>query len=224
MSLFKGSLTYARYFVDPEESEPLESGFADRFLEQLAARPFEPLDPDQDLIERAGFCRVGEPFETTFSYQDLFWNGHLVLGFRVDRWVVPPALVKAKAREAESSFLQRKGRERATKKEKAELKELVTKKLRKQLAPSTRVVDLAVSLDDGVARFFSHSSQLGGTMCDLVQSMLGLRLVPEAPYTTAARVGLDALVAKGEGDAAWEALEQTDLSVVGGMVAARGGR
>ncbi|MBM4376648.1 MAG: recombination-associated protein RdgC [Deltaproteobacteria bacterium] len=223
MSLFKGQLTYARYFVDPDESEPLESGFAERFLETLAARPFVPLDPEEDVRERVGWCRVGEPFETSFGHGDLFWNGHLVLGFRVDRWVVPSSLVKAKTRQAEASYLAKKGRERASKKEKAELKELVTRKLRRQLAPSTRSVDLALSLDDGIARFFSHSAALGGAMCELFRSTFGLRLVPEAPYTTAARIGLDALVGTKRGDALWDALEPTDLTNANAL-GSRGGR
>jgi hypothetical protein len=221
--LFKGQLTYARYFVDPDESEPLESGFAERFLETLAARPFTPLDPEEDVRERVGWCRAGEPFETTFGHGDLFWNGHLVLGFRVDRWVVPSSLVKAKAREAERSYLAKKGRERASKNEKAELKELVTRKLRRQLAPSTRAVDLTVSLDEGVARFFSHSPALGGAMCELFRATFGLRLVPEAPYTTAARLGLDTLAGGKPGDARWDALEPTDLTNERAL-GARGGR
>lgn len=223
MPLFKGPLTYARYFVDPEESELLEAGSPERFLERLAARPFQPLDPDEDVRERVGWCRAGEPFETTFSSGDLFWNGHLVLGFRIDRWVVPSSLVKAKAREAETSYLERKGRERASKKEKAELKELVMRKLRRQLAPSTRTVDLAVSLDEGVARFFSHSPQVGGAMTELFRTTFGIRLVPEAPYTTAARLGLDALARPRAGDAAWDALEPTDLTIER-RARARGGR
>ena len=101
MPLFKGSLTYARFFVDPSSSKALEDGFADRCLEKLAARPFEPLDPEADAVERMGWCRVGEPFETTFTYGDVFWNDHMLLGLRIDRWVVPPSLVKAKTREAE---------------------------------------------------------------------------------------------------------------------------
>ncbi len=221
MPLFKGSLTYTRFFVDAsadkasDKASPrgLDATFADRCLEKLAARPFEPLDPEADAVERMGWCRVGEPFETTFTYGDLFWNDHMLLGLRVDRWVVPPSLVKAKTREAEVAYLARKGRERASKKEKAELKALAVKKLRKQLAPSTRVVDLAFSMDEGVVRFLSHSTQLGGAMCELFRTTFGVALVPESPYTGAARIGLDALAPSGVGEVAWVELEPTDLTV-----------
>jgi recombination associated protein RdgC len=211
--LFKGSLTYTRFFVDPSESEPLDHAFIERCLEALAERPFEPLNPDEDVVERVGWCRAGEPFETTFGHGDLDWNGHLVLGFRVDRWALPASLVKAKTREAEAAYLERKGRERASKKEKAELKEVVIRKLRRQLAPSTRAFDLALSLDDGLVRFFSHSASRGDAMSELFRSTFGVRLVPESPYTTAVRLGLDAMTQAKSGDDAWAALEPTDLSL-----------
>lgn len=213
MPLYKGSLTYARFFVDTSESGPLDATFVERCLEALAERPFEPLHPDEDVVERVGWCRAGEPFETTFGHGDLVWNEHLVLGFRVDRWSLPSSLVRAKTREAEVSYLERKGRERASKKEKAELKELVVRKLRRQLAPVTRVFDLALSLDDGLVRFFSHSAQRGEAMSELFRSTFDVRLVPESPYTTAARLGLDELAGGRRGEDAWASLEPSELAL-----------
>lgn len=206
MSLLKGSLTYTRFFVDTSEGVTLDAAFVDRALEALAARPFQPLDPAEDVTERVGWCQAGDPFATTLTHADVCWNEHLVLGFRVDRWVVPPALVKAKVREAEVGYLERKGRARTSKKEKAELKDLVVKRLRKQLAPSTRSVDLALSLDEGVVRFFSHTPKLGEAMRDLFRTTFEVALIPEAPYTTAQRLGVRGL------DAIWDALAPTDLA------------
>jgi len=206
VSLFRGSLTYARFFVDPALSEPTTGNFADRFLEKLAAHPFEPLDPEGEAAERIGWCRVGEPFETSFIYEDLFFNEFMNIGFRIDRWVVPPSLLKAKTREAEAAYLVKKGRDRLTKKEKAELKDMVAKKLRKQLAPTTRIVDLSWSLNDGVVRFFTHSASVGAAMSELFRTTFGVTLIPEAPYTTAARLGLTA-----EEEAGWADLEPTIL-------------
>jgi hypothetical protein len=60
-------------------------------------------------------------------------------------------------REAEQAYLLKRGRERLSKREKAELKEVVSRKLRKQFVPVTRAVDLSWCLEDGVVRFFSQS-------------------------------------------------------------------
>jgi hypothetical protein len=202
MPALRGSLTYARYFVDGEPPDD----FRDAFVRALRLRAMKPLEPDDDTPERSGWCVLGEPFEIALDYENVFYNSFLNVGFRTDRWVVPGPMLKAKMREAETAYLAKKGRERMSKRERAELKELVLRKLRKNLVPQMRVVDLSWSLEDGIVRFFSLAARPAAAMSDLFTKTFGLRLVPEAPYTLAARLGLG----KAE-EKAWESLEPTEL-------------
>jgi len=202
MPALKGSLTYARFFVDGD----LPDDFRERFMKAIRLRAMKPLDPDEDALERSGFCRVGEPFETDLGYEDVFYNEFVNLGFRTDRWVVPGPLLRARMREAEAAYLAKKGRERMSKREKTELKELVSKRLRRQLVPAMRAVDLSWSLSDGIVRFFSQAAAPAAAMTELFQKTFSLRLVPEAPYTLAARIGL-----KKAQESAWQDLEPTSL-------------
>ena len=202
MPALKGSLTYARFFVDGD----LPDDFRERFMKAIRLRAMKPLDPDEDALERSGFCRVGEPFETDLGYEDVFYNEFVNLGFRTDRWVVPGPLLRARMREAEAAYLAKKGRERMSKREKTELKELVSKKLRQKLVPAMRAVDLSWSLSDGIVRFFSQAQAPAAAMTELFQKTFSLRLVPEAPYTLAARLGL-----KKAQESAWQDLEPTLL-------------
>jgi hypothetical protein len=109
-------------------------------------------------------------------------------------------------REAEAAYLEKKGRERLSRKEKTELKLLVARKLRKTTSPATRAVDLSWSIQEGVVRFFSHAQKPGALMAELFEKTFALKLVPESPYTLAARLGLS----KAE-EKAWEDLERTSL-------------
>jgi len=202
MPALKGSLTYARFFVDGD----LPDDFRERFMKSIRLRAMKPLDPDEDALERSGWCRVGEPFETDLGYEDVFYNEFVNLAFRTDRWVVPGPLLRARMREAEAAYLAKKGRERMSKREKTELKELVSKKLRRQLAPAMRAVDLSWSLKDGLVRFFSQAAAPAAAMNELFQKTFSLKLVPEAPYTLAARLGL-----KKAEESAWQDLEPTLL-------------
>jgi recombination associated protein RdgC len=186
MPALKGSLTYTRLFVDGE----LPKDFRDSFPKSIRLRAMKPLEPDEEALERAGWCAIGEPFDVTPAYDDVFYNEYLNLGYRTDKWKIPGALLRAKVREAEAAQLGRKGRERLSRQEKTELKELVVRRLKKQLAPSTRAVDLSWSLDEGIVRFFSQSERTVLAMMDLFHRTFGLKLVPEAPYTLAARLGL----------------------------------
>lgn len=203
MPALRGSLTYARFFV--EGSVP--GDHRDRFVKAIRLRAMRPLEPDDEDLERSGWTKIGEPYATELAHEDVFHDDAYVnLGFRTDRWVLPAQVLKRNLGEAEAAYLQKKGRERLTRREKSELKLLVAKRLRKSYAPQTRIVDVSWSLDEGVVRFFSHAAKAGASMTELFTKTFGLALVPESPYTLAARLGLDA-----EEEQSWNALEAIEL-------------
>lgn len=202
MGLFSGSLTYSRFFVEGDAHQG--EGFREKAMRSIRARVMRPLEVEDPDLERSGWCRVSEPFELELGRNDVFYNEFVNLGFRTDRWVVPTPLLKAKLREAERSYLQKKGRERMTRKEKAELKLLMSQKLRRQLSPQTRVIDLSFSMAEGIVRFMGTSAKAGALMSELFHKTFGLKLTPESPYTQAMRLG----VSKVE-EVAWNGAEVT---------------
>lgn len=202
MPALRGSLTYARFFVEGA----LPDDFRERFMRSVRLRAMRPLEPDDEELERSGWAKIGEPMQTDLSYEDVLWNEHVVLAFRTDRWQFPGAVVKARMREAEAAYLQKKGRERLSRAEKNELKLMVTKRLRRTTSPATRAVDLSWALGEGVVRFFSHASKPAAAMMELFKQTFGLTLVPESPYTLATRLDLDRAEAR-----AWQDLARTDL-------------
>lgn len=203
MPALRGSLTYSRFYVDGDVPED----FREKFMRAIRLRAMKPLEPEDDDLDRSGWCKLGEPFEIELHYDDVFYNEHVALGFRTDRWQIPGPMLKARVREAEASYLEKKGREKMGRKERTELKETVARKLRKQTAPATRVVDLTWSMNDGLVRFFSHSDKAAGNMTELFHKTFGLRLIPESAYTLAGRLGLS----KAQ-ESAWQEIEITVLA------------
>jgi len=194
----RGSLTYARFFVDGDVPED----FREKYMRAIRLRAMKPLQPDDEELERSGWCKVGEPFEIELRYEDVFYNEYVNLGLRTDKWRLPASMLKQRVREAEAAYLEKKGRERLGRAEKTELKEMVARKLRKQTSPATRMIDVSWSMNEGVVRFFSHAEKAGAQMMEIFTKTFGLRLVPEAPYTLASRLGLS----KAQ-ESTWEALE-----------------
>lgn len=176
-------------------------------MNTIRLRAMRPLEPDDEEAERSGWAKIGDPLVVDLAYDDVFFNEYINLSFRTDRWVIPGPLLRTRLREAEATYLQKKGRERLSRREKTELKLLVAKKLRRHLAPATRAVDVSWSVNEGVVRFFSHATKPAGLMTELFEKTFGLRLVPESPYTLAARIGLD----KAQ-ERAWRDLEVTCLA------------
>ena len=198
MPALRGSLTYARFFVAGDVPED----FREKYMRAIRLRAMKPIEPDDEELERSGWCKVGEPFEIELRYEDVFYNEYVNLGLRTDKWRLPASILKQRLREAEAAYLEKKGRERLGRAEKTELKEVVSRKLRKQTSPATRMIDLSWSMNEGVVRFFSHAEKAGAQMMEIFTKTFGLRLVPEAPYTLAARLGLS----KAQ-ESTWEELE-----------------
>jgi hypothetical protein len=199
----KGSLTYARFFVEGT----LPDDFRERFMRSVRLRAMKPLEPDDEDLERSGWAKIAEPMTTELAYDDVFLNEYVALSYRTDKWQFPGAVLEARLREAEAAFLEKKGQTRLSRSQKNELKLLVAKRLRRSMSPATRSVDLSWSLNEGVVRFFSHAPKPGAQMSELFLKTFGLKLVPESPYTLAARVGLD-----DAEEQAWNELEATHLA------------
>lgn len=205
MPALKGSLSYARFFVP----EKLPRGFLDRAHDKIRHRAMRPLEPNDPAPERAGWCVMGDPLDLSLPRDRVFLDGWVTLGLRTDRWAIPGPLFKSKLREAEAKYLEKKGRERLGRREKAELKEVVTFELRKKLVPVTRAIDLTWSLEENLVRFFSHADKPTGIMLELFKATFGIDLVPESPFTLNERLGM-----KDEDLAAWDALEPTVIARV----------
>lgn len=207
MSALSGSLSYARFFA----RSPLPRGFLDRSYEKLVHHAMRPLSPEEPDPERSGWCVLGEPLDVSLPKDRVYLDGFVNLGLRTDRWAIPAPLLRSKVRQAEGVYLEKVGRERLGRRERAELKEVVMRELRRKLVPSTRVVDLTWSLEEGVVRFFSHTERTTLAMLELFQKTFGLELIPESPFTLADRLEL------GDAEAqAWQELEPTVLAPRGG--------
>ena len=197
MGAIRGSLTYARFFVTGD----LPGDLAGASLKRIRASASQPLVADEDVNERHGWCSIEDPMDADLDHEKIFFNEYVCLGLRIDRWVVPKPLLNAHLRDAEAALLERKGLERLGRKAKADLKLFVLKKLRRQMVPVTKSIDLVWNVNTGVARFFSQSAKVHLLAQELFEKTFRLKLVPESPGTAAERRGLDARAEK-----IWEAL------------------
>lgn len=203
MSAVSGSLSYARFFVPSK----LPRDFRDTAHDAICANAIRPLHPDEAEEMRAGWCVMGENVGLELPYERVMLDGFVNLGLRIDKWTIPGALLRTRVREAETKYREKSGKERLSKREKIDVREIVVRELRRRLVPTVRVYDLSWSLEDGLVRFFSHSEKVTGTMLDLFAQTFGVELVPESPFTLARRLGLT-----DEQQAAWESIEMTLLT------------
>jgi hypothetical protein len=207
LGALRGSLTYSRFFVVGD----LPDDLAGASMKRIRAGASQPLNPDEDVSERHGWCAIEDPMDTDLGHEKVFFNEYLCLGLRIDRWVVPKPLLNAHLRDAEEQLLQKKGLERLGKKAKADLKLFVLKRLRRQLMPVIKSVDFVWNVNTGVARFFSQSARIHLLVQELFEKTFRLRLVPESPGTAAFRKALGQ-----KAEARFDALAPTTLARAAG--------
>jgi recombination associated protein RdgC len=207
LGALRSSLTYSRFFVAGDIPDDI-SGAS---MKRIRSTAFRDLVPEEDDASRHGWCSLQDTMDVDLDHEKVFFNEYLCLGLRIDSWIVPKPLLTAHLRQAEAALLERKGLERIGKKAKAELKLMVLRKLRRQLVPSTKSIDLVWNTRTHVARFFSQSPRIHLLVQELFEKTFGLRLVPESPGTAADRRGMDERASKR-----WDNLEPTTLATVEG--------
>ncbi|HET8934810.1 MAG TPA: hypothetical protein VFN67_15275 [Polyangiales bacterium] len=175
-------------------------------MRAIRHRVIQPLTSQDEDLTRTGFCAISEPFELELNPTNVIYENFINLGVRTDRWVFPSSLIKARVREAEAVYLEKKGRQRLSRHEKTELKLAVQQKLKQKLTPQIRAVDLSWSLDEQLVRYFTHSAKSIANMLELFEKTFHIKLVPEAPYTLAALSG-----EIKDLDKHWDNLEACDL-------------
>jgi recombination associated protein RdgC len=210
MGALRGSLTFSRFFVIGDVPDDL----AGATLKRIRAQAFQPLDPDEDLLQRHGWAAVDDPFDTELGHEKIFFNEYVTLALRLDRWAIPPALLKAHLREAEQKVLEKKGIEKLGRKAKLDLKDMVVKKLRRQLVPVTKNVDLVWNVNTNVALFFSHAQKMHELVQALFEKTFRLQLLVESPGTLADHQGMSA-----EASGTFADLEASSLASDGAVAA-----
>jgi recombination associated protein RdgC len=186
LGALKGSISFAKFYVRGD----LPEAFRDAFVEGIRLRAFRPLVVEEEDEQRAGWCSVENPLDCDLDHGKVFFNSYLNLGLRIDRWQIPSPLFKAHFGEAEREHLAKRGREKLSRREKEELTAVVSRRLRAQLLPVMKVIDLSWNLDTGVVRFWNQSPRVHEALSELFEDTFRLDLVPESPYTAAARIGL----------------------------------
>jgi hypothetical protein len=181
-----GSLTFTRLFTQGALPKDLRR----KFLEAAKLRVFEALKPEDEALEATGWCVMERPFDLELDSAKMFHDSYVLLGFRVDRYRIPGALLKSQITDEEQRLLQRTKKTKLSRNEKLELRERVVLRLRKKVIPTSKAIDVCWHLDSGTVLLFAHSKRTLLDFAALFEKSFGLSLVEDSPYTAASRAGL----------------------------------
>ena len=181
-----GSLTFTRFFTQGALPKDLRR----KFLEAAKLRVFEPLKPEDEALEATGWCVMERPFDLELDSAKMFHDNFVLLGFRVDRYRIPGALLKSQISDEEQRQLARGKKTKLSRNEKLEIKDRVVMRLRKKVIPTSKAIDVSWHLDSGVVLFFGHSKRMLLDFSALFEKTFGLALLEDSPYAVAKRASL----------------------------------
>ena len=186
MGARSGSLTFTRLFTQGALPKDLRR----KFLEAAKLRVFTPLKPEDEALEATGWCVMERPFDLEVDSAKMFHDSYVTLGFRVDRYRIPGALLKSQVTDEEQRQLGKTKKTKLSRSEKLEIKARVVMRLRKKVIPTSKAIDLCWHLDSGTVLFFGHSKRMLADFAALFEKTFGLALTEDSPYAAANRAGL----------------------------------
>jgi hypothetical protein len=186
MGLRRGALTFTRLLVTGKPPRDLRK----KYFDAVKLRAFQPLTPDDEASEAVGWCVMERPFDLDFEPDKIFYDRFVLLGFRVDKWRIPGALLRAQVHDEEQRMLSRAGREKLTRGEREEIKLRVLGRLRRKIPPVSRAFDAFWDLDSGLVLLFTHSKRVVSEFTALFEKTFGFEPVADSPYGAAKRTEL----------------------------------
>ena len=188
MGALKGTITYTKFLVRGDLPDDLHQ----KFLARIRTRAFKALTPEDNDDVSVGWMPIERPFDEdpSFRTDGTFFGGYLALALRLDRWKFPTSLVKAKMAAAEKAFLEKHQKERLSRADKAELRDAVERRLRREGEPTSKAIELAWNLNDGELRVFGRSKLLVEHLVELFEKTFAVELVAAGPWVLATELKL----------------------------------
>lgn len=192
MGLKSGSMTWHAFsIIEEKAADDLSRG---DILERLAKLAFQDPDGAAGETEAQGLVVFEALLERDFEAHSerTFVGPFVFFTFRRDRLRVPAAYLKALVQVEEAAALERSGRQRLGKTEKAAIKERVEAMLLTRALPSIQTADVAWSLQDGTVRVFAGSTSVVEAAAEMFEAAFDVHLLPREPFTRLLDLGHDA--------------------------------
>jgi recombination associated protein RdgC len=187
MPILSGTVTFARFRVEPAEAFPTD---VRRWLSRgLRARAFEPIDRRTEEERAAGFVELEDHEATEFSPGRLFYGEYALLAWRIDTLKVRAAVLKAELAQWAAAFEKEQGRAPA-KREKAERRSALRQAMRSQAVPVTKVYDVSWNLKAQQLQLWASSRKVVDEVTLAMESCFRIRLHAQVPSVVARRQGV----------------------------------
>lgn len=179
MPVVRGAVSLVRYRV--AEARTLGKDPRRAVSDAVRRACFEPIDRERGDEDRsAGWVEVHDPESVKLSPGRIFFDGEVLLSWRIDQVRVPPSLVRSSLEEWERASVAEHGR-KPSKSARAEQKALILQGLRKRAFVTTRTFDVRWRMAHREVQIWATASTVVEEVLVALEESLGLALRPRGP-------------------------------------------
>ncbi|MCX7019875.1 MAG: recombination-associated protein RdgC [bacterium] len=184
MGLINGSVTYTKFRVE----EKLPKDFTDSLNTQLARHAFRDIDPKKNPEYSIGWVNAFNPLDTHLKIEKTLFGKYLVLGMRIDRKRLPPALLKARLTNAMRALAREKRVRKLSREDITGLKETLRAEMLASAGALTALFDAAWNYEAGEVYFSSASRKASEDFAELFGQTFELTLTAQNLVARAERI------------------------------------
>jgi len=185
MALVSGSASIRRYRV----KEKSDGKFSDEIVENIRRFTFAEFSSESETEEQAGWVSIDDMFRGPLDDYSFQRNAYVTMSLRVDKKTVPARTLKAYTHKEELRYLEVRNRDRLTRQEKKDIREIMRVKLLKQALPSISVYDFLWNLQKSTLYFFSTGERANVKFSELFEKTFGSALLKTSPLSLAVNLG-----------------------------------
>jgi recombination associated protein RdgC len=191
MPILRGSVTFARFHVDPKAVPQNPRNF---FSKGLGRGAFEPIDVARGEDDRAaGFVTLTDSDSTDFA-GGILESGRALFAFRVDTLRIEASAIRVELERWTAAF-QVEHKRPPARGERIAAKGEIRHNLRKRAEPTTRVFDVSWALASGEILVWAASRKAVEEIAGAIETAFEVSLAPRsvAAHSVAQEIPEDAL-------------------------------
>lgn len=177
MGLLKGTVTATKYRVIGTVPDDFRN-YIDERIKRFAFSGLSTGEAEKSI----GWTSIDNILDTDFSFANYSIADYLIFSLRIDRKVVPSALLKLKVLEAEKELLTQRGTDKIYKAEMTDLRDRVRLSLMNQTPPIPSTFEVCWNVSEGWLLFGSLSEKVKEDFVDLFSRTFNLSLRPFVPW------------------------------------------
>ena len=186
MGALAGTITMTCYYVRGE----IPKDFKTSYIDALRQNKFVDINVDLEHEESMGWVTIADPFNTEFELNDVVWGSYLMAAVRQDTIRLPATAFKLHLRKAVAEQTKRSGKEKLSKSEVEEVRDLLEKQLKKKALPNIKTHDMVWNMERGVVWLWSTNKKVNEQFVDFFQETFGLQPIEKNPYAQLEQLGI----------------------------------